>query len=82
VSRDGQRPALPGERCTCGRPAVLVILGSQFGPTGWCGRSDGGDQTGPCPFCGQPRHDYRCPRYRLVLLGDSNPSTGSGGDSR
>jgi hypothetical protein len=63
-----ERPALPGERCTCGRQAVVVYLGSVFGPTGYCGIADGGDQAGPCPFCGGPRHQSgRCPDYRLRL---------------
>jgi hypothetical protein len=65
-----ERPAAPGERCTCGRQAVVVYLGSVFGPTGSCGIPDGGDQTGPCPFCGGPRHgewEGRCPAYRLRL---------------
>jgi hypothetical protein len=51
-----ERPAEPGELCTCGRQAVVVYLGTVFGPTGWCGQADGGDQTGPCPFCGGHRH--------------------------
>jgi hypothetical protein len=65
-----ERPADPGELCTCGRQAVVVYLGSAFGPTGYCGLADGGDQTGPCPFCGGPRHREpygRCPDYRLRL---------------
>jgi hypothetical protein len=62
-----ERPAEPGELCTCGRPAVVVYLGGVFGPTGWCGRSDGGEVAGPCPFCGGPRHEGRCPDYRLRL---------------
>ncbi len=65
-----ERRAEPGERCTCGRQAIVVYLGSAFGPTGDCGIRDGGDQTGPCPFCGGPRHaelEGRCPRYRLRL---------------
>jgi hypothetical protein len=68
-----ERPAEPGERCTCGRQAVVVYLGSSFGPTGYCGIADGGDRTGPCPFCGGPRHETawgesgRCPDYRLRL---------------
>ena len=65
-----ERPAEQGERCTCGRQAVVVCLGSVFGPTGYCGIADGGDQTGPCPFCGGPRHREpygRCPDYRLRL---------------
>jgi hypothetical protein len=63
-----ERPAEPGERCTCGRQAIVVYLGSVFGPSGYCGIPDGGDQTGPCPFCGGPRHQSgRCPDYRLRL---------------
>ena len=65
-STPAQRQAELGEVCTCGRPAVLVFLGGRFGDTGWCGRRDGGKQTGLCPFCGQPRHDGRCPRYTLT----------------
>jgi hypothetical protein len=65
-----ERPAEPGERCTCGRQAIVVYLGSVFGPTGYCGIPDGGDTTGPCPFCRGPRHQEpngRCPDYRLRL---------------
>ena len=65
-----ERPPEPGERCTCGRPAVVVYLSSVFAPTGYCGIPDGGDRTGPCPFCGGPRHpapEGRCPHYRLRL---------------
>jgi hypothetical protein len=65
-----ERPAEPGELCTCGRQAIVVYLGSVFGPTGYCGIPDRGDQTGPCPFCGGPRHEEpygRCPHYRLRL---------------
>jgi hypothetical protein len=63
-----ERLAEPGERCTCGRQAIVVYLGSRFGPTGYCGVADGGDQAGPCPFCGGPRHPGgRCPDYRLRL---------------
>jgi hypothetical protein len=65
-----ERPAEPGELCTCGRQAIVVYLGSAFGPTGYCGIGDGGDQAGPCPFCGGPRHKEpygRCPDYRLRL---------------
>jgi hypothetical protein len=65
-----ERPAEPGELCTCGRQAVVVYRGSVFGPTGYCGIPDGGDRAGPCPFCGGPRHDQpygRCPDYRLRL---------------
>ena len=63
-----ERPAEPGELCTCGRQAIVVYFGSVFGPTGDCGIRDGGQRTGPCPFCGGPR-DGRCPDYRLRLEG-------------
>jgi hypothetical protein len=65
-----ERSAEPGELCICGRQAIVVYLGSSFGPTGYCGIPDGGEDTGPCPFCGGPRHlewEGRCPRYRLRL---------------
>jgi hypothetical protein len=65
-----ERSAEPGERCTCGRQAIVVYLGSVFGPTGYCGIPDGGDRAGPCPFCGGHRHqgwEGRCPDYRLRL---------------
>ncbi|MGW5361560.1 hypothetical protein [Actinopolymorpha pittospori] len=61
-----ERTAHPGEVCTCGRPALVVLTGTKWGPIGWCGLSDGGDLKGPCPFCGGPRHDLgRCPHYEL-----------------
>jgi len=63
-----ERPAELGERCTCGRPAIVVHLTTTFGPIGYCGIADGGEQTEPCPFCGGPRHQVgRCPDYRLRL---------------
>jgi hypothetical protein len=65
-----ERPAESGERCTCGRQALVVYLGGSWGPTGDCGIRDGGEQAGPCPFCGGPRHgepEGRCPSYRLRL---------------
>ena len=66
----GQRPAEPGDRCTCGRHAVLVFT-TVNGSIGWCGASDGGDRSEPCPFCGAERHQTAwgdpavCPQYRL-----------------
>jgi len=65
VAAISERPAEPGEVCTCGRPAVKVFTGGRFGDTGYCGLPDGG-QPGPCPFCGGPRHQgQRCSRYEL-----------------
>jgi hypothetical protein len=64
----GERPGQRGELCTCGRQAVVVFHTDTFGETGWCGRADGGEQAGPCQFCGGPRHQGgRCPSYRLRL---------------
>ena len=58
-----ERPAQPGELCTCGRPARVMFLTGRWGPTGWCGISDGG-ATGPCVFCnGTTHHGQRCPQY-------------------
>ncbi len=61
------RSAEPGELCTCGRQATEVFEGGPFGSTGYCGRPDGGDKSGPCRFCGAPRdsHGGRCPKYTL-----------------
>lgn len=76
IMDDASRPAVPGERCTCGRPAVQVFTRAEMfggGEVGWCGISDGGDKTGPCVFCGGPRHFKPwgdpdvCPNYRLKL---------------
>jgi hypothetical protein len=65
-----ERPAQPGELCTCGRSAIVVYRSDLFGEVGYCGIADGGQRTGPCPFCGGPRHTQdagRCPLYRLRL---------------
>ena len=63
-----ERPAVPGERCTCGRAARIVFATEAFGEVGWCGVSDGG-RGGVCVFCGSPTgHDgARCPAYRLQI---------------
>ena len=37
-----QRPARPGEKCKCGRPAVVVYMTERFGEVGYCGIPDGG----------------------------------------
>jgi hypothetical protein len=59
------RPAVAGELCVCGRPAVVVVEGGQHGPTGWCGLSGGGAHGGLCPFCNGQRHGGRCSSYTL-----------------
>lgn len=62
-----ERPAAPGERCTCGRPAIVVYITDDYGPIGFCGISDGGAK-GPCYFCGTTHHpdDPVCPHYKLL----------------
>ncbi|MDH6460874.1 hypothetical protein M2302_001040 [Micromonospora sp. A200] len=65
MTTHGERPAEPGEVCTCGRPAVKVFTGGPWGDTGYCGLPVGG-QSGPCAFCGGPRHESeRCPSYQV-----------------
>jgi len=70
------RAARPGERCTCGRPAVGVINNPELGEIGYCGRP-GVPPLVPCVFCGARRHDgaeaRRCPNYRL---GGDDPRPG------
>jgi hypothetical protein len=64
ISRE--RPAEPGELCTCGRQTVTVFLSGECRPVGWCGISDGGRWSDSCPFCGGPTHDgERCEAYTL-----------------
>jgi hypothetical protein len=60
-----ERPAVAGELCVCGRPAVVVFEGGQSGPTGWCGLANGGACGGLCRFCGARRHEGRCLSYTL-----------------
>lgn len=64
-----RRPAVPGEVCTCGQPAVVVFDHPALGvPMGSCLELDPQPRTGPCPFCGRlGRHDGDgiCPSYTL-----------------
>lgn len=70
---DEPRPAQPGELCTCGRPAVIVIPTDHFGDVGYCGIEGAAYQPVlPCPWCGtsephlEPYGDPgRCPDYQL-----------------
>lgn len=60
------RKAEPGDLCTCGRPAREVFERADGGEVGYCGVPDGGPKTGPCPFCGERRHEIGpCPQYRM-----------------
>lgn len=68
-----QRAAHPGELCPCGRQAVTVFMLDPGPEVGYCGIADGGQRSGPCPFCGGQRHRQPwgdpapCPRYQLRL---------------
>lgn len=68
-----QRPAEPGELCTCGRQAVTVYPTHDYGDVGHCGQDGVAFRpTLPCPWChatkphttswGDP---VRCPDYTL-----------------
>lgn len=59
----GQRRAVAGEVCTCGRPAVTVFLSDEWGETGYCGIE--GRKPEICPFCGSNQCTGRCPEYRI-----------------
>jgi hypothetical protein len=62
------RPAVEGERCTCGRPAREVFVYPDGRESGYCGLPDGGRQ-GPCVFCGSTEeHIGRCPDYQLRAI--------------
>src|SRR5690625_557609 len=62
------RPAVAGERCTCGAAAV-VFDDWRIGPAfGSCLDEVAHERTGPCPFCGVPGPHLTggvCPSYTL-----------------
>jgi hypothetical protein len=76
----GDRAAQLGERCTCGRQATVVFIRDNGSEVGYCGLPDGGDRTGPCPFCDGQRHRQPwgdpapCPQYRLRPQAQEEPS--------
>lgn len=69
-----ERPAQPGELCTCGHPAVVVYSNERFGEVGYCGAPGSARiAVSPCPFCGArfPHKTSwgdpeRCPDYQLI----------------
>lgn len=71
------REARPGERCMCGRAAVVVKPSDELGEVGYCGLA-GAPEVVPCVFCGaRVRHNGgRCPDYRLSA--DPTPPTPAG----
>lgn len=64
VPYGADRRAVPGERCTCGRPAVVVFVTERFGEVGYCG-TEGARPLLPCLFCGSTagHGEDRCPDY-------------------
>lgn len=64
-----RRPAVPGEVCTCGKPAVVVFDHPALGiPQGSCLEMNPQPRTGPCPFCGVTgphTTEGLCPAYTL-----------------
>ena len=47
-----ERPAQPGELCTCGRQAVRVYVTSEHGEVGHCGIDGAAFRPVlPCPWC-------------------------------
>ncbi len=59
-----QRPALSGELCSCGRPAVVMFLTDDFGPVGWCGLHTGGAKRAPL---GQSEAESALPLPRVSV---------------
>jgi hypothetical protein len=68
-----QRPAEPGELCTCGRQAVVVYANEEYGEVGHCGVEGAAFRPVlPCPWCGATEAHTeswgdpgRCPQYTL-----------------
>jgi hypothetical protein len=85
VGSSTERPAEPGELCTCGRPARTVFLTRRWGEVGSCDTDRSGElPVLPCPFCGASEaHQVggevvKCPQYRLRVLDDlTNPAKAS-----
>jgi hypothetical protein len=87
TTQGGVRGAVAGELCTCGRPAVQVILaepGDAWGDTGYCGLDDGGAPAeGVCTFCGDTidhdaygRAEQAAGRPYLAYVTDGRPQGG------
>jgi len=72
-----ERPAQPGELCTCGRQARTVFLTRRWGEVGSCNTDNTGQRPIlPCPFCrATEAHEVggeivKCPQYQLRGLDD------------
>lgn len=83
-----QRPAVPGELCTCGRQTVTVYSNERFGDAGHCGiEGAASNPVLPCPWCGtREAHKAswgdptKCPSYQLrAPVGDKTMRAGSPG---
>jgi hypothetical protein len=76
-----QRPAEPGELCTCGRQAAVVFPTHDYGDVGFCGQDGGGfHPVLPCPWCGAVKahvtswgDPVRCPGYTLRPKPETGP---------
>lgn len=77
--RSTERPALPGELCTCGRQARTVFHTSRWGDVGSCDIEGSGQRPIlPCPFCGATEAHttesgsevVECPQYQLQPAGE------------
>lgn len=79
VALMSERPAIPGELCTCGRQALVVYVfedEDKVREIGWCGLSNVSTLL-PCRFCGSEvphRSSWgdseKCPDYQLVPAGE------------
>lgn len=74
-----ERPAQPGELCTCGRQAITVFLTASHGEVGYCGIRNARRIT-PCVFCGEDetRDFERCPEYRIRPVASAGELTLAG----
>jgi hypothetical protein len=81
VEDSTERPAEPGELCTCGRQARTVFITRRWGEVGSCDTDNSGQRPIlPCPFCrATEAHQVggeivKCPQYRLRGLDDLTAS--------
>lgn len=64
-----ERPARPGETCTCGRPATLVYFTAQFGEVPYCGAQHPADEDeSTCSVAWCQDHDVTAHHIRHRAL--------------
>jgi len=59
-----ERPAEPGETCTCGEPAVVVFVTERWGDVGYCGVP----RVAPEPECDDEPTSADCRGGRHPML--------------